>query len=152
MKFVTETLQTEGRSLFGGCSWGGTFDVSQAFHHVDMDPSAFTYLRFEWACHCYYFCVLPFGLACAPRIFTRIMRTTVASLRWHGCRLMIFNDDLPFAQTSKAAALEQAATMFRMLQEFGWLLNQTNASGCFSPSKSFMPSARASTCAFSVFL
>ena len=38
-KFVVEA-QTEGRSLFGGCSWEGTFDVSQAFHFVDMDPSA----------------------------------------------------------------------------------------------------------------
>ena len=129
--FVMETLQTEGRSLFGGCRWGGTFDVSQAFHHVDMDPSAFTYLGFEWAGQCYYFCVLPFGLACSPRIFTRIMRTTVAYLRWHGCRLMVFIDDLPFAQTTKAAALAQAATMFRLLQEFGWLLNPDKCVGLY---------------------
>ena len=46
--FSMETLQTEGCSLFYGCTHGGTFDISQAFHHVDMDPSSFQFLGFEW--------------------------------------------------------------------------------------------------------
>lgn len=74
--FKMETLQSEGRTLFSGCGWGGTFDVSSAYHHVDMDEASSPYLGFEWAGAFYMFVVLPFGLSTAPRIFTLVMRTT----------------------------------------------------------------------------
>ncbi len=80
VKFSMETLQMEGHSLFRGCSYGGTFNISQAFHHVDMDPSSYQFLGFEWEGQFYHFTVLPFGLSCAPQIFTLIMQTTVAYL------------------------------------------------------------------------
>ena len=124
VKFSMETLQNEGRSLFAGCSYGGTFDVSQAFHHVDMDPSTFEFLGFEWEGQFYHFIVLPFGLSCAPLI----MQTTVAYLRWKGCRLTEFIDDLPFAQFSLAASMRQAGIMLHELEAFGWLVNPDKCS------------------------
>jgi hypothetical protein len=132
-----ETLQNEGRSLFAGCSYGGTFDVSQAFHHVDMDPSTFEFLGFEWEGQFYHFIVLPFGLSCAPRIFTLIMQTTVAYLRWKGCRLMAFIDDLPFAQFSLAASMRQAGIMLHELEAFGWLVNPDKCVGLHSAVQIF---------------
>ena len=47
-KFKMESLQREGRTLFEDCSFGGTADLSSAYHHVDMHESAHTYLGFEW--------------------------------------------------------------------------------------------------------
>ncbi len=47
IKLTMETLQTEGQSLLGGCTYGGTFNISLAFHHVDMDPTAFEFLGFK---------------------------------------------------------------------------------------------------------
>jgi hypothetical protein len=132
VRFSMETLQTEGRSLFSGCSHGGTFDISQAFHHVDMDPSTFPFLGFEWEGLFYHFTVLPFGLSCAPRIFTLVMQTTVAYLRWRGCRLMVFLDDLPFAQTSIRAATHQASIMLHELEAFGWLINPDKCVGLYA--------------------
>ena len=46
--FRMETLQREGRAPFKSSSFGGTLDVSSAYHHVDMAPDAFPYLGFEW--------------------------------------------------------------------------------------------------------
>ena len=46
--FRMETLQREGRALFECRSFGGTLNVSSAYHHVDMAPVAFPYLGFEW--------------------------------------------------------------------------------------------------------
>ena len=43
-----ESLQREGRTLFEDCSFGGTADLSSAYHHVDMHESAHTFLGFEW--------------------------------------------------------------------------------------------------------
>ena len=70
--FKMETLQREGRTLFGGCSWGGTFDISSAYHHVDMHEDSLPYLGFEWAGKFFCFVVLPFCLSTAPRIFTKV--------------------------------------------------------------------------------
>jgi hypothetical protein len=47
-KFKMESLQREGRTLFEDCSYGGTADLSSAYHHVDMHESAHPYLGFEW--------------------------------------------------------------------------------------------------------
>ena len=82
-----------------------------------MGPSAFEFLGFQWQGHFYHFTVLPFGLSCAPRIFTLVMQTSVAYLHWRGCRLMAFldRDDLAFAQTSLAASMHQAGSMLHEL-------------------------------------
>ena len=39
-KFRMETLQREGRALFERSVWGGTCELSSAYHHVEMHPEA----------------------------------------------------------------------------------------------------------------
>ena len=50
--FLMETLQREGRALFGDARYGGTVDVSTAYHQVHytvhIRPEALPYLGFEW--------------------------------------------------------------------------------------------------------
>ena len=46
--FRMETLQREGRALFERSHYGGTVDISSAYHHVDMAPESTPYLGFEW--------------------------------------------------------------------------------------------------------
>ena len=70
--FRMETLQREGRSLFERAGWGGTVDISSAYHHIHMHPASLPYLGFEWEGQLYRYAVLPFGLSTAPRIFTTV--------------------------------------------------------------------------------
>lgn len=49
-------------------------DLESAYHHVDMHPSAWDYLGFEWQGQYYVFTVLPFGLSTACWVFTKITR------------------------------------------------------------------------------
>ena len=72
--FRMETLQREGRALFGDARYGGTVDVSAAYPHVHVRPYALPYQGLEWQGQFYRFLVLPFGLATAPRIFTAVRR------------------------------------------------------------------------------
>ena len=72
--FRMETLQREGRALFGDARYGGTVDFSAAYPHVHVRPYALPYQGFEWQGQFYRFSVLPFGLASAPRIFTAVHR------------------------------------------------------------------------------
>ena len=135
--FKMETLQREGRTLFSGCSWGGTFDISSAYHHVDMHKDSLPYLGFEWAGSFFGFVVLPFGLSTAPRIFTKVMHTSVSYLRWKGCKLLAYLDDLPFAQNTAEASLRQARLMLRVLRKFGWLVHPTKCVGLSEAAQIF---------------
>ena len=80
-KFKMETLQREGRSLFERSHYGGTADISSAYHHVEMAESAHPFLGFEWQGVFYCFEVLPFGLSSAPWLFTTIMSHSTRFIR-----------------------------------------------------------------------
>mmetsp|Transcript_74836 Transcript_74836/g.200622 ORF Transcript_74836/g.200622 Transcript_74836/m.200622 type:complete len:681 (+) Transcript_74836:204-2246(+) len=136
--FHMDALHREGRALMEDSVWGGTFDISQAYHHVDMHDSTWQFLGFEWDGRFYHFTVLPFGLSCAPRIFTVIMKTTVAYLRWQGVRVMAYLDDLIFGARSKIDALRDAHRMLRTLQDFGWLVNADKCVGLETAVQAFV--------------
>jgi hypothetical protein len=63
--FRMETLQQEGHSLFERSRFGGTLNISSAYHHVDMAPGAFPFLGFEWDGSFSSFEVFPFWLSSA---------------------------------------------------------------------------------------
>ena len=61
------------------------FDLKKGYHHVDIDPEYYTYLGFSWGegknKKYYVFTVLPFGLATAPMLFTKLLRPLTSF--WH---------------------------------------------------------------------
>ena len=61
---------------------------------VPMHPNHRQYLQFLWQSQKYQFNCLPFGLSCAPRVFTKLMKRVVAFLREKGLRLIIYLDDI----------------------------------------------------------
>lgn len=72
-------------------------DLESAYHHVDMHPSIHEYLGFQWNGQYYVWRVLPFGLAPACWVFTKLMRELVGHWRRKGVRLIHYLDDLLFA-------------------------------------------------------
>ena len=136
--FRMETLQREGRALFERSSFGGTLNVSSAYHHVDMAPDAFPYLGFEWEGSFYCSEVLPFGLSSAPWLFTTVMGHSVKFLRYEGNDLIGYLDDLIFASGSARGAVESAQRMIRTLQTFGWLIHPTKCVGTSTAESAFV--------------
>ena len=55
-----------------------TFDLKSGYHHVDIQREHWKYLGFEWGegptLQYDVFCVLPFGLATAYYLFTKLLR------------------------------------------------------------------------------
>ena len=135
--FRMETLQREGRSLFERSQYGGTLDVSSAYHHVDMAPEASPFLGFEWDGVFYCFDVLPFGLSSAPWLFTTVMGHSVRFLRYKGNDLMAYLDDLIFASGSARGAVQSAQQMLRILADFGWLIHPTKCVGTSEAAQAF---------------
>lgn len=94
-KFKYETIST-ATDVFRPNDWTFSIDLEAAYHHVDMHPSAWPYLGFQWQGVSYVFCVLPFGLASACWIFTKITRELVGRWRALGIRCHHYLDDLGF--------------------------------------------------------
>ena len=72
-------------------------DLEAAYHHVAMHPESWGFLGFQWRGQYYEFTVLPFGLATAPWVFTKVTRTLVGRWRTRGIRLVHYLDDFLFA-------------------------------------------------------
>ncbi len=74
-----------------------SFDITKAYYHIDLHPSAWEYFGFAFECggktYFGHYTTLPFGLSTAPWIQTKIMRPLVA--RWHaaGLHIFVFIDD-----------------------------------------------------------
>ena len=137
-RFRMETLQREGRALFERSHYGGTLNISSAYHHLEMAPETTEFLGFEWLGTFYCFEVLPFGLSSAPWLFTTVMSHCSRFLRSVGTDLISYLDDLIFASGSAHGALTSAQRMIAVLGEFGWLIHPTKCVGTTEPAQLFV--------------
>lgn len=64
----------------------------------------------------------PFGLASAPRIFTKLMKPVVALLRKQGIRLIYIDDILIMAEFADME-FHQAASAFNLLESLIFIIN-----------------------------
>ncbi|KAK3282144.1 hypothetical protein CYMTET_10105 [Cymbomonas tetramitiformis] len=108
-----------------GYMW--SFDFTSGYHHVELHPDSHQYVAFEWQGKFYCCAVLPFGLACAPYVFTRIGRELAKRWRQQGMKLIHYLDDFIFFGVSIAGSLVvfllQQATVLADLDAAGFLLN-----------------------------
>lgn len=71
-----------------------TFDLKSGYHHVDICQDSQKYLHgFEWQGVHYVFIVMPFGLASACYIFSKLLRPIVRHFRAKGYKIVIYVDD-----------------------------------------------------------
>ena len=74
------------------------FDLKSAYHHIDICTGHTKFLSFKWPTgdgkmKFYEFKVLPFGLASAPYVFTKVLRQLIKFWRGHGHRVLLYLDD-----------------------------------------------------------
>jgi hypothetical protein len=62
------------------------------------------------------FACLPFGLASAPRAFTKLLKPVVSVLRQMGLRIIIYLDDILIMSQSHDPTLTHAATALNLLE------------------------------------
>ena len=64
--------------------WFITIDLKDAYFHVPIHHRHRRFLRFAFGGIAYQFHALPFGLALAPRVFTKCVEAAIAPLRQLG--------------------------------------------------------------------
>ncbi|CAG2257403.1 unnamed protein product [Mytilus edulis] len=74
--------------------WMVKIDLTDAYLTLQIAKEHRKYLRFFWQGKIMEFRSLPFGIAVAPRIFTKLMKVPMTLLRRLGVRLIVYLDDI----------------------------------------------------------
>ncbi len=91
-KFKMLTMRTIMSRVQEG-DWFVTIDLKDAHFHIQVVHRHRRFLRFAFGGKAYQYKVLPFGLALAPRTFTKCMDAALAPLRLQGIRVLNYLDD-----------------------------------------------------------
>lgn len=134
--FRMETARTLRHSVLPG-EYAVSIDMSDAYLHVMMHPSAKKFLRFAIDDTVYCFRVLPFGLCTSPWIFTRIVDTVVESVRQETSAVISnYLDDILQKHRDPVVLKQDLQVLTVRLQELGFLINVGKSD--LTPSQDFI--------------
>ncbi|KZS19204.1 Uncharacterized protein APZ42_014437, partial [Daphnia magna] len=120
--FKMENLDS-ARFLLRKGDWMVKLDLKDAYLTIPVHPSHQKFLRFKWKGRIFQFKCLAFGLAPAPRIFTKILKAVMGFLRKQGMRLIIYLDDILILNRSKEGAAKDFKQVIDLLLQLGFLIN-----------------------------
>ena len=126
-KFRMETLTSIIPTLSTGM-WATSIDLKDAYLHIPIHKDHQRYLAFRYRGIDYSFQALPFGLATAPRVFSRVTRAVLAYLRRNGILLFAYLDDWLILGNSKVQASKDTQFVIQTLQDLGWVINWQKSS------------------------
>ena len=113
-----------------------TFDLKSGYHHVDVCESSQMYLGFEWEQAYYVFTVLPFGLASACYVFTKLLRPIVRHFRALCHKFVIYVDDGILVGANYQEAKQLCESVVDTLNRAGFVLNLSKS--CLEPKQSVL--------------
>lgn len=105
-------------------SYMATIDLKDAYHLVPIHTSSRKFLRFYWENTLYEYNCLPFGLATAPRIFTKLLKPVVTVLRNEALSSVIFLDDMLLLGKDKNSCEQNISETKKLLVSLGFLINK----------------------------
>ena len=100
--------------------WMVKVDLRDAYYSVPIHEDSQDLLRLWWRDRPFRFTCLPFGLSCAPRTFTKLLKPVVAFLRSQGLRLIIYIDDILLLAEAKEMASQQVLLLLDLLKSLGF--------------------------------
>lgn len=109
-----------------------TFDLKSGYHHEDIHQDFWKYLGFSWKGEdtrkFYVFKVLPFGLATACYVFTKLLRPLVKRWRSFGLSVVLYIDDGICNATTETKTVVDTARIIEDLDNAGFILNREKSS------------------------
>ena len=98
-------------------------DLKDAYFSVPLSTKSRKQVRFRWKGNLYEFLCLAFGLAPAPRIFTKLMKVPISILRRINIRLVIYLDDMLLMATSLSDILMARDSAMFLFHHLGLIVN-----------------------------
>lgn len=121
-KFRMESALTIMKQLAKG-DWVVSVDVKDAYFHVPIHPEYRKYLRLTFLGKVYEFKVLPFGVATAPYVFTRIVAAMAQVIHMAGVKFHFYLDDWLIVGESLQQTQKAADLVLKLAISLGWIPN-----------------------------
>ena len=104
-------------------SWLASIDLKDAYFSIPVHWEHRKYLKFQWRDKLYQFRVLPNGLACAPRYFTKLLTPLFAEARQMGIQCFHYIDDVFVMGDTQEECAWAVRTLARMIDELGFVVH-----------------------------
>ncbi len=122
VKFKMLTMKTIMSQIQGG-DWFVTIDLNDAYFHIQVVQRHRKFLRFAFGGKAYQNKVLSFGLALAPRTFTKCMDAALAHLRFQGIRVLNYLYDWLILAHSRELVSRHRDIVLRHIHSLGLRMN-----------------------------
>ena len=110
-----------------------SIDLKDAYFTVPIAKEHRKFLRFIWQDRVYEFTCLPFGLACAPRVFTKVMKPMIASQRQMGHESCDYIDDSLLIERTAQECADNVHARTTRTQSLGFIINKKKS--MFAPTQ-----------------
>lgn len=104
-----------------------SIDLSDAYFTVPIHISSRKYLRFRWDHKLFQFAALPNGLACAPRLFTKLLNPVFMHFRQKGWSSFQYIDDSIVLDKSFQKCKQITENIAQILRELGFFIHETKS-------------------------
>lgn len=125
--FKMENIETVLKSIKRN-SYFMSFDLQNAYFSLAIHTSDRKYLKFEWNQKLFKFNCLCFGLSCAPRVFTKLMKVIFAHIRRLGISAFYYIDDSLLEADCVEKCFNQSQIIISMMSDLGFYINYEKSS------------------------
>lgn len=101
----------------------GSIDLRHAYYSIGIAVEQQKFFRFCWKNELYQFTACPNGLACMPRLFTKLLKPIFAKLRSEGHVNSGFIDDSLLCGDSYSQCLENISDTESLMEKVGFVVN-----------------------------
>ena len=121
--FKMTSLRTALEMMRPDC-WMASVDLKDAYYSVAVAEEDRKFLRLQWEGQLYQFRALPNGLACAPRIFTKLLSPVYAGLRQEGHECFPYIDDSFVVGDSREECKATVGELASTLDHLGFFVHR----------------------------
>ena len=111
------------KDLLRRSNWMTKVDLKDAYFMIPIHTSDRPALRFSVRERHYQFTCLPFGLSCAPWVFTKTLKPVTTMLRELGVRLVIYIDDILIVAYTAEQARDHTLGLIYLLENLGFIIH-----------------------------
>lgn len=100
-----------------------SIDLRDAYYTIPVAKHCQKYLKFRWRGRLYCYTCMPNGLACAPRVFTKIMKVVFSYLRQHGYISSGYLDDVFLLGDTTVECADNVKVTSSLLTDLGFVIH-----------------------------